>query len=383
MPEMLTANKIRNMYQAFRPLLFRIDPESSHNLSLKALHRLYNLPKGAKLIQRLSGGTPKRLPSKVMGIEFPNPVGLAAGLDKNAEFIEPLSCLGFGWIEVGTVTPLPQSGNPRPRLFRITDHAAIINRMGFNNCGVQRFVENIKRMPKSCIIGANIGKNKDTPLEQASKDYILGMTSVYPYVDYIAINISSPNTSGLRALQERQALYHLLTHLKESQAHLNHIYKKYVPLAIKIAPDLDGDQLRQIANTVLETRIDCIIATNTTVTRRGIEASRYAHETGGMSGKPLRSLATIATQTLFHELKGRVPIVGVGGISNGAEAWDRLIAGADLLQIYTALVYEGPRLAKKIICDLGKKVRISGAQTLQDALAIARKKKTPYIEQDV
>lgn len=365
------------MYQALRPFLFRIDPETSHNFSLKALHRLYSLPKGAQLIQQLSGGTPEHLPTTVMGITFPNPVGLAAGLDKNAEFTEPLSGLGFGWIEVGTVTPLPQAGNPRPRLFRIADHDAIINRMGFNNCGVQRFVENIKQLSRPCIIGANIGKNKETPLEQASKDYIFGMTSVYQHVDYIAINISSPNTSGLRALQEKQALNHLLINLKESQAHLSHVHKKYVPLAIKIAPDLNEDQLRQIANTVMDTKIDCVIATNTTVTRCGVETSRYAHETGGLSGKPLRALATFATQTLFHELRGRVPIIGVGGISNGAEAWERLIAGADLLQIYTALVYEGPQLAKKIIRDLGNKVRISGALTLQEALVLARKELTP------
>lgn len=370
------------MYQALRPFLFRIDPEFSHNFSLKGLHRLYKLPKGAQLIEQLSGGTPKRLPSKVMGIEFPNPVGLAAGLDKNAEFIEPLSCLGFGWIEVGTVTPLPQSGNPRPRLFRIADHAAIINRMGFNNCGIQGFVENIKRLSKACIIGANIGKNKDTPLEQASKDYILGMTSVYPYVDYVAINISSPNTSGLRGLQEKQALNHLLTNLKESQAHLNYVHKRYVPLAIKIAPDLNEDQLRQVAKTVLETKIDCIIATNTTVTRPGVETSRYAHETGGLSGKPLRALATIATQTLYDELKGRVPIIGVGGISNGTEAWERLVAGADLIQIYTALIYEGPQLAKKIVCDLENKVRISGAQSLHEALVRARLERTSGVEQN-
>lgn len=371
------------MYQALRPFLFRIDAESSHNFSLKALRRLYNVPKGAQLIQRLAGGIPEPLPTTVMGIEFPNPVGLAAGLDKNAEFTAPLSCLGFGWIEVGTVTPLAQAGNPRPRMFRITDHAAIINRMGFNNCGVQRFIENIKHLSRSCIIGANIGKNKETPLEQASKDYILGMTTLYPYVDYIAINISSPNTSGLRALQEKQALSHLLINLKESQAHLNEVYKKYVPLAIKIAPDLNEDQLRQVANTVMETKIDCIIATNTTVTRRGVETARYADETGGLSGKPLRALATITTQILFHELKGRVPIIGVGGISNGTDAWDRLTAGADLLQIYTALIYEGPQLATRIIYDLVNKVRISGARNLREALVLARKKPTSHSEQDI
>lgn len=360
------------MYRTLRPLLFALDPETSHILGLRALQVAYNFPLGQHILTKLFSHSTPQLATRVMGIDFPNPIGLAAGLDKNAEYIGPLACLGFGWIELGTVTPLPQVGNSRPRLFRIPDRSAIINRMGFNNLGIHTFVNSLKRAGHPCIIGANIGKNKDTPLECATNDYILGMNAVYTAVDYIAINISSPNTPGLRDLQDEKTLLQFLATLKEAQTRLHQIHSRYVPLAIKISPDLSKDQLQQIAQTVRDTPFDAVIATNTTITRPGLEKDPRGHETGGLSGKPLTPLATNAVKVLFDELRGKIPIIGVGGITNAVDAWERLIAGADLVQIYTALIYQGPGLTSAIANGLGQLVDKSGLGSIGEAVERSR-----------
>lgn len=360
------------MYRTVRPLLFTLDPETSHTLSLRALNIAYRLPIAQRMLTRLYSHKKPQLATRVMGIDFPNPVGLAAGLDKNAEYIGPLACLGFGWVELGTVTPHPQVGNPRPRLFRISDRSAVINRMGFNNQGIHTFVDNLKRAGHPCIIGVNIGKNKDTPLERAANDYITGMNAVYTSVDYIAINISSPNTPGLRDLQDEKILLQFLTSLKEAQTRLHQAHSRYVPLAIKIAPDLSHDQLRQIANTVRDIQIDAVIATNTTLTRPDFENDPRGDEPGGLSGKPLAPLATHAVKVLYNELRGQIPIIGVGGITNAMDAWERLIAGADLVQIYTALIYEGPGLPSAIASELAKLVDTAGLESIGSAIERTR-----------
>lgn len=362
----------RTIYRTVRPLLFALDSETSHTLGLRVLQLAYHLPLGQRLLTRLFSHNTPQLVTRIMGIDFPNPIGLAAGLDKNAEYLGPLACLGFGWLELGTVTPLPQEGNPRPRLFRIPDYSAVINRMGFNNRGIQVFVENLKRAGHPCIIGANIGKNKVTPLEHATNDYVLGMNAVYTAVDYIAINISSPNTPGLRELQNEKTLFQFLATLKETQANLHQSHGRYVPLAVKIAPDLSPEHLQQIAHTVREAQIDAIIATNTTLTRPDFENDPRAKESGGLSGKPLKPLATNAVKILFNELRGQVPIIGVGGISNVEDAWERLLAGADLVQVYTALIYEGPGLPSALTNGLQKFVDKSGSSSLEQAINTSR-----------
>jgi dihydroorotate dehydrogenase len=284
-----------------------------------------------------------------MGLNFPNPVGLAAGMDKNAEYIDSLAALGFGFIEVGTVTPRPQSGNPKPRLFRLPRAGAVINRMGFNNQGVDQLVKNIQQASFGGLIGINIGKNFDTPLEKAVDDYLVCLHKVYAVADYVTVNISSPNTPGLRQLQLGEELERLLSALKNAQLQLAKVHKKYVPLVVKIAPDLSDAELVAIANQLLASQIDGVIATNTTLSRVGVENQPSANEMGGLSGAPLLGRATQVVQQLSATLQGQIPIIAAGGVMSGADAQEKIKAGASLVQIYTGLIYRGPMLVKEII----------------------------------
>ena len=322
-----------------RPLLFKLDAETAHHVTLDALkiaHKLGLLPLVAK--------QPAANPRSVMGLNFPNPVGLAAGLDKNGAYIDALAALGFGFIEIGTVTPRPQPGNPKPRLFRLPEANAIINRMGFNNLGVDNLLANVKRSRYQGILGINIGKNFDTPIERAADDYLNGLRRVYKHAGYVAINISSPNTKNLRQLQGGDELDALLSQLKAEQDKLAQQYGKYVPLALKIAPDLEHEQIQQIASLLLHHRIDGVIATNTTLSRDSVQHLPLHGETGGLSGAPVRDKSTAVIRQLAAELKGALPIIGVGGILNGADAVEKMQAGAALVQVYSGLIYRGTDL---------------------------------------
>ncbi len=327
------------MYKLIRPLLFKLSPETAHHLALKTAA----LSSRLGLLKLITKNTQNH-PVTVMGIEFPNRVGLAAGLDKNGEYIDALGSLGFGFIEIGTVTPRPQPGNPTPRLFRIEKAQGIINRMGFNNEGVDYLIKQVKRKQYHGVLGINIGKNFDTPVEQATSDYLIGMQKVYPYADYITINISSPNTPGLRTLQYGEELKELLSQLKEEQRKLTHQYNQYTPILVKVAPDLVESEIEGIAKVLLELKIDGLIATNTTLSREGIEGLSHADEQGGLSGKPLTDASTEVIAQFFTHLQGNIPIIGVGGIASAADALDKIKAGADLVQLYSGLVYEGVSL---------------------------------------
>lgn len=289
------------------------------------------------------------VPHKVMGLEFPNPVGLAAGFDKNGEHIDALSTLGFGFIEVGTVTPHPQRGNQKPRLFRIPAAQAIVNRMGFNNHGVEQLVKNIKRAKYRGILGVSIGKNADTPIENAVDDYLFSFDKVYGYASYVALNISSPGTPNLRQLQRKYDLSELLSRLKLKQHKLAETHGKYVPLVVKIAPDLTPGEVRDIAETLIEHKIDGVIATNSTLSREGVESMENSTEKGGLSGAPLCKKATTVTRQLNVELGGKIPIIASGGIMTMEDAQEKFKAGASLVQIYSGLIYSGPKLVRNIL----------------------------------
>jgi len=326
-------------HQLIRSLLFKFDAEFSHDLTLKAL----SLSNKMGLLSLLKAPHPSKLRT-VMGIPFQNPVGLAAGLDKNASHIDALGKLGFGFIEVGTITPRAQPGNPRPRLFRLPEAQGIINRFGFNNIGVDAAVENIRLSKYKGVLGINIGKNFDTPIEKAAEDYILCMKKVYQYANYIAVNISSPNTKNLRDLQETKALNILLAQLKQEQTRLNDYYGRYVPIALKISPDLTPKHLDAISKSIIKNKMDGVIATNTTVNRDLVNDLFNGKEVGGMSGKPLFNLSNSIIRELYSRLQGEVPIIGVGGIFSGEDAAEKINAGAELVQIYSGLVYQGRKL---------------------------------------
>ena len=326
------------MYQLARKALFLLPTETSHHLSLNAIA----LSSRLGLLKCLAKPEPR--PVQVMGLTFPNPVGLAAGLDKNGDYFDALSELGFGFVEIGTITPRPQPGNPQPRLFRLPEYQAIINRMGFNNLGVDHLVAQVRDRKFKGVLGINIGKNFDTPVEKASDDYRLCMEKVYAHADYIAVNISSPNTPGLRDLQHAEQLSELLATLKQTQTRLADEQGRYVPLALKIAPDLDDEQIADMARQLIKHGIDGVIATNTTLSREQVKRSPLAGEQGGLSGWPVRECATEVVGKLAKELDGALPIIGVGGIASGADACDKINAGASLVQVYTGFIYRGPTL---------------------------------------
>ncbi|GAA4342949.1 quinone-dependent dihydroorotate dehydrogenase [Kangiella taiwanensis] len=327
------------MYSLLRSILFQLDAERSHHLSLNSL----------KLAKKLSltGLLAKPLvddPVEVMGIKFPNRVGLAAGLDKNGEYVDALGSLGFGFVEVGTVTPRSQPGNPKPRLFRIKEAEAIVNRMGFNNDGVEQLLENVNSASYDGVLGINIGKNFDTPVEKAVDDYLIGMEKIYTKADYMVVNISSPNTPGLRDLQFGETLKALLSALKEKQQQLEKEYGTYKPLAIKIAPDLSSDNIQELAETFLQFEMDGVIATNTTFDRSQVEGMEHADEQGGLSGKPLATQSTKVIKSLVEAMNHKIPVIGVGGIHDGETAVEKIEAGASLVQVYSGFIYEGPQL---------------------------------------
>ncbi|MCN4144663.1 MAG: quinone-dependent dihydroorotate dehydrogenase [Thiohalomonas sp.] len=329
------------IYPLIRRFFFSIDAEKAHLLGLKAIKLLYS-----SKLSSLVFAKPVSAPREVMGLTFPNAVGLAAGLDKNGDYIDALSAVGFGFIEIGTITPRPQPGNPRPRLFRIPEAQAIINRMGFNNKGVEHLIEQVKKANKDTIIGINIGKNFDTPVESAADDYKICLQRVYSLADYITINISSPNTQGLRTLQFGDELKHLLDVLKSEQKLLAQSSKKYVPLAVKIAPDMEDDDIRLLADLLMEKEIDAVIATNTTISRSAVAGLAHAEEQGGLSGVALNKPSTHVVSVLSEQLKGKIPIIAAGGIFSAQDAQDKISAGAELVQIYTGFIYEGHQLIK-------------------------------------
>lgn len=336
-----------NLYQLVKPILFQLDAERVHDLTLKGL-------KLSEKIGLLKSGQQSNCRSReVMGLSFPNPIGLAAGLDKNGAVIDGMAALGFGFIEIGTVTPRAQTGNPKPRLFRLPKARGIINRFGFNNLGVDQLIDNVKAAKYRGILGINIGKNFDTPNDRAVNDYLICMEKVYAYASYITVNISSPNTKNLRDLQEKAALSSLLSQLKQAQSRLENQHKKYVPLALKIAPDLTDAQIKEIAGLLIEHEIDAVIATNTTLAREQVNGLQYAEETGGLSGAPVCDQSTYVIQQLSNNLQGALPIIGVGGICSGADAKEKIAAGASLVQIYSGLIYEGPALIDEICEALG------------------------------
>ncbi len=331
------------LYDLARPLLFALDAETAHDLALAGLRaaRALRLPVACP-----PGAAP---PVRAMGLEFPNRIGLAAGLDKNGECIDGLAALGFGHIEVGTVTPRPQPGNPRPRLFRLPEGRALINRMGFNNGGVDALVANVRRASWRGVLGINIGKNFDTPIERAADDYLACLRKVYPHASYVTVNVSSPNTQGLRQLQAGAELDGLLAALKREQSALAQRHGRHVPLALKVAPDLDEAQLSALADAVRRHRVEAVIATNTTVSREGVEHLPHAGEAGGLSGAPVFARATGVLGALARRLGGEVTLIGVGGVLRGAEARAKLEAGASLVQLYTGLIYRGPALVGEAI----------------------------------
>jgi dihydroorotate dehydrogenase len=338
------------LYQILRALMFQLDAEKAHTLGLQGINWLDFCDLTSLLYPKVDTN-----PVEVMGIKFPNAVGLAAGLDKNGDYIEALTALGFGSVEVGTVTPRPQPGNPKPRLFRIEEAEAIINRMGFNNLGVDHLVEQVKLAKRDAVIGINIGKNIDTAVEDALSDYLIGLEKVYRHADYVTINISSPNTPGLRTLQFGDSLNELLQGLKEKQHQLQLQYQKYVPMAIKVAPDLEADDIEQLAQTFAQYEVDAVIATNTTMSRAGVEGLAHANEAGGLSGSPVFDRSTSVVQQFRQALPSGLPIIAVGGIMSGDDAVEKLDAGADLVQIYSGLIYRGPDLIREILTTLNKR----------------------------
>ncbi len=338
------------MYPIIRPILFSMDPENAHMFTLSSMRT------AAKLGLTALAPSIAPLPRKVMGLDFPNPVGLAAGLDKNGSCIDGLASLGFGFLELGTVTPRPQPGNPKPRMFRLPDAEGLINRMGFNNDGVDVLVANVKAskfyQQKKGILGLNIGKNATTPIERAVDDYLICLEKVYPVADYIAINISSPNTKNLRQLQGESELDNLLSQITNARERLTQEHARYVPLALKIAPDIDDAQTVNIADALIRHKIDAVIATNTTITRESVKHLKNGLETGGLSGAPVKDFSTHVIRELKKVLSDQIPIIGVGGILSGEDAQEKIEAGASLVQVLTGMIYSGPGLVKDCIQTL-------------------------------
>jgi len=331
------------LYKLARGVLFATDPETAHELTLESLRLGHNLG-AARLMCKVSSQ-----PLTCMGLEFPNPVGVAPGLDKNGDYFEALGDLGFGFVEIGTVTPRPQPGNPKPRVFRLTTAQAMINRLGFNNKGVDHLVRRVKNHSYKGVLGINIGKNFDTPIENAADDYLFCMDKVYPYADYITVNISSPNTKNLRDLQSEDALDGLLGRISERRSLLTDQYGRRVPLAVKVAPDLEDAALPVVAGVVARHGMDAVIATNTTLSRDGVIGLKHADETGGLSGAPLKARADRVLAAFRSLLPEEIALIGVGGITTGQDAVDKLDLGADLVQFYTGMVYRGPELVSECL----------------------------------
>ena len=332
-----------NLYPLVRPALFSLDAETAHHLTLNALVRLQRLGLPLSALPAASVA-----PIRVMGLDFPTPVGLAAGLDKNGEYIDALGALGFGFLEIGTVTPRPQPGNARPRLFRLPRAQALINRMGFNNHGVDALIAHVKAARYDGVLGINIGKNFDTPIEQATEDYLIGLRKVYPYATYVTVNISSPNTANLRDLQQDTQLNQLLARLKEEQHTLQRAHQRYVPLVVKIAPDMTEEAIAAVAECLLAHEVDGVIATNTTVSRDGVTGLRFGDEAGGLSGAPLTGRATEVVAQLYACVGDRIAIIASGGVMSLADAQTKLAAGASLVQVYSGLIYRGPALIREL-----------------------------------
>ncbi|MBS1191629.1 MAG: dihydroorotate oxidase [Rhodocyclaceae bacterium] len=346
------------LYSLIRKFFFALDAETAHGIGMKGISFL-----DASHLSGLLAKPVAPCPVEAMGLKFPNPVGLAAGLDKNGDYIDGLAALGFGFIEIGTITPRPQPGNPKPRLFRVPEAQGIINRMGFNNEGVDRLLENVRasRFPKQGgILGINIGKNATTPIEKAAEDYLICLDKVYGEASYVAVNISSPNTKNLRELQKDEALDDLLSQLKARQEQLAEKHGKYVPMALKIAPDLDDEQITAIADALRRHRMDGVIATNTTLSREGVEGLPNGDETGGLSGAPVFRRSTEVLKKLSAALQGELPIIGVGGILSGADAVEKIRAGASLVQFYSGFIYRGPELVGEVAETLAQVMKKAG-----------------------
>jgi dihydroorotate dehydrogenase len=332
------------LYSLFRPVLFALDPEAAHDLAFASLDLAARAHIAGFAVARAPAD-----PVELMGLRFPNRIGLAAGLDKNAAHIDGLAALGFGHIECGTVTPRAQPGNPKPRLFRIREAEALVNRMGFPNDGLDAFVANAAKSRYRGVLGLNIGKNFDTPIERAADDYVACLRGCYARASYVTVNVSSPNTAGLRDLQHEDALARLVKTLKGEQRNLAQRHGKYTPLVLKIAPDLTSAAIEGIARLLARHEVDGVIATNTTVARDGVAGLPHADEAGGLSGRPLRERSTAVIRTLAHVLDGALPIIGVGGVLSGADAKEKIDAGASLVQFYTGLIYRGPALVAECV----------------------------------
>ena len=332
-------------YTLARSLLFKLDAETAHNVSMRGLR----MAEKSRILP-LFFPTPECIaPVEVMGLRFPNRIGLAAGLDKEGNTIDALGRLGFGFVEIGTITPRPQAGNPKPRLFRLIQHEAIINRMGFNNPGIIEGVRNVSRSRSfNGVVGFNIGKNKDTPNDRAEYDYVTSFKEAFPVADYVAVNLSSPNTPGLRDLQSEDASARLLGKLKSEQEKLEKRHGRHVPLLFKVAPDLDPEHIQGLSRVFLDGGLDGLIATNTTITRGGVEGHERAEEAGGLSGRPLRQRSNEVIRAFATELGGRIPIIGAGGISSADDAVEKIRSGASLVQVYSSFIYQGPTLIREI-----------------------------------
>ena len=361
------------MYSLFKPLLFTLDPEKAHDLTMANLEFVSRRSWLTAQLDRVVGRCTPDLPTSCMGIDFRHPVGLAAGLDKDARAFSAFAALGFSGVEMGTVTPKPQPGNDKPRMFRLMEDQALINRMGFNSQGIDAFVRNFKRNQTNAVAGINIGKNAVTPIEDAHTDYVSALQKVYSHADYVTVNISSPNTKSLRDLQNANFLDNLLEQIKMAHTKCEKVHKKHVPIALKVAPDLDAEEVETIAELVLSHRFDALIATNTTVARPNTLQSAHAQEMGGLSGEPVREMSTECIREFYKHLKGKVDIIGVGGIANADHAWEKLLAGADFLQIYSQFIYQGPGLISDIVKGIKQKVEQGGFSTLAEAMLEMRK----------
>jgi len=361
------------MYSFVKPALFALDPERAHDITLSKLAFASRTPFLTAQIDRIFGKRVPNLPVKCMGIDFRHPVGLAAGLDKDARALPAFSAMGFSAVEMGTVTPKPQAGNLKPRMFRLLEDEALINRMGFNSEGVDVFLKNIVKTPNSSIAGINIGKNAVTDIEDAHFDYVSAMQRIYSQADYITVNISSPNTKSLRDLQNESFLDDLLLKIKTAQKKCEKVHKRYVPIALKVAPDLEEDEIETISELVISHQFDAVIATNTTIARPDSLLSKHALEQGGLSGAPVKDMSTQCIRRFHRSLRGRVQIIGVGGIKNADDAWEKMLAGADYLQIYSQFIYQGPAMIRDIVNGLKTKVSSHGFDDLATALEELRK----------